>query len=130
MSNIITAGDWSKIIAAFGSGGVPLPFVKEIFLMECRIAGTTFVEGISQKTDQIEPGTVLGFIREPDNQHDKLAVMILNHNNEKIGYIPKEKNEVLARLMDGGKLLFGKVESKRTAGNWLQIEVRVYMRDL
>ena len=39
-----------------------------------------------------------------------------------LGYVPRVKNEALARLMDAGKLLFGKIESKQWQGDWLQIE--------
>ena len=48
----------------------------------------------------------------------------------KIGYVPRAKNEALARLMDAGKLLFGKLVAKEWKDNWLRIEVKIYLRDL
>lgn len=127
---IIPVGDWNKITQSFGKGGVPMPFVKEIFLMECQVAGTTHVEGIEEKTAELNAGAFLGFLREPDNPYDALAILILNRSNEKIGYVPRDRNEVIARLMDGGKLIFGKVEKKHQNGKWIQIAVKVYLRDL
>ena len=50
---MIPVETWEKIVSAFsGSGGglVPLPHIHEIFLIDCRIAGTTHVEGIDDKT--------------------------------------------------------------------------------
>lgn len=44
------------------------------------------------------------------------------------GYIPRAKNEAIARLMDAGKLLFGRLESKEKQGTWLKAEMRVFMR--
>lgn len=127
---IIPIDTWSKIISAFGKDGAPMPFVKEIFLMNCQVAGTTHVDKIEEKTASLEANALLGFLREPNNKHDKLAILILNRENEKIGYVPQKRNEVIARLMDGGKLIFGKVESKRQIGKWIQIRVKVYLRDL
>jgi hypothetical protein len=57
--------------------------------------------------------------------------MIFEESGQRqLGYVPRAKNEALARLMDAGKLLFGRVESKDWRGDWLKIEARIYMRDL
>lgn len=72
---------WKKIVSAFNGGGgglVPLPHIHEIFLIDCRIAGTTHVEDIDDKTADIDKGTLLMFRREKDNQYDNLAIQILN----------------------------------------------------
>ncbi len=127
--SMIPVNDWSKMQKAFGKDGVPLPFVKEIFLMECLVAGTSHIGGIEEKTSEIASGALLGFLREPDNPHDSLAIQILNQHNLRIGYVPRQQNEVIARLMDAGKLLFGKVESKKQEGTWIKIGIKVFMRD-
>ena len=124
---------WEKIVSAFnGSGGglVPLPHIHEIFLIDCRIAGTTHVEDIDDKTADIDKGTLLMFRREKDNQYDNLAIQILNGKKERIGYVPKAKNEVLARLMDAGKLIFGRVEEKEKVDDWIKISIKVFMKDV
>ena len=46
-----------------------------------------------------------------------------------LGYVSRAKNEALAGLMDAGKLLFGKVEIISWRGDWLEIQVRFFMRD-
>ncbi len=109
---------------------VPMPFVREIFLIECRIAGTTHVEDIDQKTALLAEGSILKFMREADNKFDSLAIPILNEQDERIGYVPREKNEVLARLMDGGKLVFGQVQSKELIGDWVKIVIKVFLKDV
>ena len=130
---MIPVETWEKIVSAFsGSGGglVPLPHIHEIFLIDCRIAGTTHVEGIDDKTANIDKGTLLMFQREKDNQYDALAIQILNDKKERIGYVPKTKNEVLARLMDAGKLIFGRVEEKEKVDDWIKISIKVFMKDV
>ncbi len=67
--------------------------------------------------------------REPANEHDPLAIMILDEKGNHLGYVPRAKNEALARLMDAGKLLFGRLESKEWQGNWLKAGVRIFLRD-
>ena len=47
----------------------------------------------------------------------------------KVGYIPKEKNQVIARLMDAGKAFYATIQAKEWEGNWLRLDVRVYMKD-
>ena len=124
---------WKKIVSAFGGSGgglVPLPHIHEIFLIDCRIAGTTHVEEIDDKTANIDKGTLLMFRREKDNQYDALAIQILNDKKERIGYVPKAKNEVLARLMDAGKLIFGRVEEKEKVDDWIKISIKVFMKDV
>ncbi len=132
-SGMIPIEAWEKIVSAFtGSGGglVPLPHIHEIFLIDCRIAGTTHVEDIDDKTADIDKGTLLMFRREKDNQYDNLAIQILNSKKERIGYVPKAKNEILARLMDAGKLIFGRVEEKEKVDDWIKISIKVFMKDV
>ena len=116
--------------SAFGKDGIPMPFVKEIFLMSCHVAGTSYREGIDEVAEDLKRDDLLVFKREADNPHDELAIMILNEKGEKLGYVPKQKNEVLARLMDAGKLVFGKVEGQGKVEEWLKIDIRTYMRDM
>ncbi|MGN0866364.1 MAG: HIRAN domain-containing protein [Oligosphaeraceae bacterium] len=128
---LISQKNWSRIAQLFQQpGGVPMPFLKEIFLMECRIAGTSHVPEIRERTQDVLPGSLVQFRREAENPADSLAILILNDKGEKIGYVPREKNEVLARLMDAGKCLFGKVEDKSQLGDYVRIVIRTYMQDV
>ena len=117
------------IHGSFGVGGVLMPFAREIMLVECPIAGTSHRD-VKAADGDIQQGTVLVLKREPGNPHDALAIMIFTEKGHHLGYVPRAKNEALARLMDAGKLLFGKVESKQWLGDWLKVELRVYLRDL
>ena len=113
---------------AFGTDGSLMPFAREIMLIECQIAGTSHRDVKSVETD-LQPGTLLPLKREPDNPHDPLAIMILDEAGHHLGYVPRAKNEALARLMDAGKLLFARLESKAWHGDWLEVEARIFLRD-
>ena len=45
------------------------------------------------------------------------------------GYIPRQDNVIFARLMDAGKLLFGKISSKEIIGSWVKIGIKVYLHE-
>ena len=46
------------------------------------------------------------------NGYDELAIRVETAAGERIGWVPKKHNDVLARLMDAGKLLVAKVTYK------------------
>lgn len=117
------------IHASFGNDGALMPFAREIMLIECHIAGTGY-RNLKEIEPALQPGAFLQLKREPQNPHDPLAIMILDEAGHHLGYIPRAKNEAIARLMDAGKFLFSRLESKQWERNWLQAGVRVFMRDL
>ena len=108
--------------------GLPKPFVREVELLNCNIAGTTFLD-----LDEIEPELkkyqLLMLIREPKNENDDKAILILTEDGQKLGYVPKKQNEVLSNLMDAGKLLFGRLDNKTWVDTWLKLDVQVFLRD-
>ncbi len=116
------------IQSSFTTDGLPMPFVQEIFLIECKVAGTSYLN-----LTEIEPhlliDEILLTLREPENQFDEFAILILTQKGKKLGYIPRDKNEILARLMDAGKLILAKIVDKKWVGNWLNITMSVFMRD-
>lgn len=116
------------IHGSFGKDGALKPFAREIMLVEGHVAGTGHRE-VADLDPTLTPGAMLVLRREPTNPHDSLAIMILDEAGHHIGYVPRAKNEALARLMDAGKLLFGRIESKAWLGEWLRLDVRIYMRD-
>ncbi len=109
--------------------GVPMPFVEEIFLLETHIAGTTFLD-LKKVEPTLKEQEILIFKREPKNKADKLAIIIARESGQKLGYVPRDHNEIMARLMDAGKLLFGKLENKEWMNSWLKLKIRIYMREV
>jgi hypothetical protein len=105
------------------------PFARDIVLLECHVAGTAY-----RDLNAIEPalcaGDELTLRREPDNEHDNLAIQILTESGAQLGYIPRAKNETLARLMDAGKFLCAKLTEQSRENRWLKINVQVVMREL
>ena len=113
---------------------IALPFNKEIFLLKTHIAGVMYVRGIKKMAKQLSEGDELRLVREPKNPYDMWAIVIKNAANRKIGYIPRSRNEIIARLMDGGMrfkavvdLVQFHAEEDMTEKYALTILVSVYM---
>lgn len=108
---------------------VPVPFESKIVLFESvRIAGTTHTPNINDVIDRIPEDALLRFVREPDNQADPWAIRV-EYDGRKIGYMPADKNELIARLMDGGKTLHGSLLERSLQGNWWKVYMEVSLID-
>ena len=132
MGDIVTTNAGGLAGLLHGAGGdiaIPKPFEHDIFLFDTFVAGTTHIEGIEELAKYLNVDDRLNFLREPDNQYDSKAIVIKTVNGVKIGYVPKNENVVFSRLMDAGKLLFGKIVSIETKGNWVKINIGIYLHE-
>ena len=131
MANIIKIDDNNIVNIINNKNGIDIgkPFSQEIFLIEVQIAGTTHIDNIDILEPKLTEGVEVQFFREPNNQYDAKAIVVKDKEGNKLGYIPRDKNEILSRLMDAGKLLYGKVKTKEKIGEWIKIEMEVYLKD-
>jgi hypothetical protein len=75
---------------------------KKFYLLQCFVAGFRFYNGM-KLLDNMNEGDMLQLLREPQNEYDECAVALL-WNNEKIGFIPSDENQILSRLIDANAL--------------------------
>ncbi|MCI9469551.1 MAG: restriction endonuclease [Oscillospiraceae bacterium] len=132
MSDLITTGSGGLMGLLHGQGGelaIPTPFEKDIFLFDTYVVGTTYVEGMEELEPHLNIDDRLNFFREPDNHYDPQAIVIKTQEGVKIGYVPRQDNVIFARLMDAGKLLFGKITGKEKKGKWVKIAIKVYLHE-
>ena len=113
-----------------GAEAAGKPFAQRIFLVEAVVAGTTHLPGDPLELfGRLAIGDRLDFFREADNPHDELAIVVKNPHGAKIGYVPRQKNEILARIMDAGKLVFGILADKEMVGRWLKLTMEIHLDD-
>ncbi|MFZ4454847.1 MAG: WG repeat-containing protein [Bacteroidales bacterium] len=105
-----------------------MPSRKDIFLIETQVAGTTYRKNINDLEHLLVQEQVCWLVREPDNRFDSNAVAIY-FETDKLGYIPAEQNEIIARLMDVGKFFYCKLISKEWVNGWLRLVIGVYLKD-
>lgn len=58
--------------------------------------------------DELRVGDALTLVRESDNPHDPRAVRV-EWRGEKLGYVPRAGNETVAKLLDRGVALSGRI---------------------
>ena len=120
----------NELVSAIENKGLDTvikPLSTEIHLFDSYIAGTTH---LNDKTvlENITIGEVLSLQRE-DNKFDSNAIMVLNFEKKKLGYVPEKDNIVFARLMDAGKLLKAKITAIAKKGSFTQISIGIYLVD-
>jgi hypothetical protein len=105
------------------------PYSKQIYLISASIAGLYYVDNIEDILDKIKIESRLLFIREPENQYDELAILVKDQNGNKLGYVPRKKNPILARLMDAGKHIYGTVKKISNDDSYMDVEMEIFMDD-
>ncbi len=108
---------------------IPQPFERDIFLFDTHVAGTTHVEGVEELAEYLCLEDRLDFFREPDNPYDRQAIVIKTVDGAKVGYVPRADNAIFSRLMDAGKLLFGRISLKEMNGKWLKLSIKVFLHE-
>ena len=94
---------------------IPSPFMKEIFLLRQVIVGTRYVGGSDELIKDLHPGSRISFLAEPDNEFDKHAVMALDEQGRKLGYIPEHENKIIGALLKAGKSIYGIMPDEQPA---------------
>ena len=132
MGELIKSDNGGLVSLLYGAGGnlaVPQPFERDIYLFDSHVAGTSFIDGIEELEPYLNIGDKLDFFREPDNPHDKQAIVIKNQDGVKVGYVPRQDNLIFSRLMDAGKVLFGRITAKSMRGTWLKMDIKIYLHE-
>ena len=129
MSNELTKQEQGlvSLVEIHGIGDIIKPLIREIHLFDSYIAGTTHLDDCSV-LDKIKVGDMLSLQRE-NNKFDSNAILMLNEEGKKLGYVPEKDNLIFARLMDAGKLLKAKISSIDMKGSFKQISVGIYLVD-
>jgi hypothetical protein len=110
--------------APIGSQDAPRFDTRTILLLKARVAGFRYYGGERVWTG-IKPGDPVMLRREPHNPHDGRAVALYWHG-EKLGYLPRVDNSVIAGLIDQGAPVDAHVIRKDMPGNpWERLEVKV-----
>lgn len=69
-------------------------------LLNFKIAGFSYYEG-AVVFQELKNSTLLQLVPELDNRYDKNAVA-LYYNDYKLGYLPRQENRIIARLLQLG----------------------------
>ena len=117
-----------KVDTPQGLGDLIKPLTREIHLFDSFIAGTSYLKD-PDVLKKAAVGDTLTLRRESANRFDSNAILILNADGEKYGYVPEKDNQIFARLMDAGKLLAAKIKNIQPKGSFTMISIGIYLVD-
>ena len=117
-----------SVVQGHDIGEIIKPLIRDIHLFDTWIAGTTHLEDKSV-LETIRVGDEL-LLRREENKFDSKAILVLNKDKQKLGYVPEKDNIVFSRLMDAGKILKAKINSIQDQGGWKKIKIGIYLVDL
>ena len=122
------SGALTAAIRQQGVGELLEPLTREIHLFDSFIAGTSYLKD-PDVLKKAAVGDTLTLRRESGNRFDSNAILILNADGEKYGYVPEKDNQIFARLMDAGKLLAAKIKNIQPKGSFTMISIGIYLVD-
>lgn len=99
-------------------------------LMDFCVAGMRYWDG-ALVLNKLEVGDTVAMVAEPDNPYDSRAVALV-WNGAKLGYIPRERNGLVAQLLAFGHsdVLECRILSvQKDAETWEQVHVGVFIID-
>jgi hypothetical protein len=95
-----------------------------IALLDTQVNGTRFHRA-REAIEYLCAGDEARLAREASNAHDDRAVEVFTARGDKLGYVPRGRNRVLAGVMDAGERAFARVLSAELEGDMPVIWVRV-----
>lgn len=75
---------------------------RNVFLYGCELAGSQYLNLEDHVLPKLHENDPLVLMREPNNQFDEHAISVYTTGGLKLGYLPKNNNLILSRLMDEG----------------------------
>jgi len=98
----------------------------KILVQSSPLAGSQYY-AVSSVWQEIQLGSRLTLIREPQNRHDRNAVRV-EWQGRQLGYVPRAENRAVAQAMDSGERLEGRVSRLREDSDpWKRVEFEVYL---
>lgn len=103
-------------------------FEEDILALSSIVAGTSYLNLKDIEKEIVLKDSEIQLKRDPENEFDKFAILVV-FKDQKLGFLPKSKNQTIARLMDAGKQFYAKAVAKEWEGTWLKIDLEVYLKD-
>ena len=110
--NEVTLSEFGLMDLLHGGASLSSAMTRDIFLTRQTVVGTRYVGDADALVEELVPGSRVTLLHEADNRFDARAVMVIDAEGRKLGYIPRHQNAVIAALLDAGKSFYGIVPEK------------------
>ena len=120
---------YAVLCLALATGPIAAQGMARIVVQHSPVAGFKYYDG-KASWDEIKVGDPLTLVREADNPHDANAIRI-EWNGRKLGYVPRRENVHLARQMDLGAAVEGRItglHKSRNGSSRVSYEISVPLR--
>lgn len=98
-----------------------------IKLSEFFIAGFKFYEG-NKILSNLNPGDTLNVIPETENKYDNRAIRLETQSGKKLGYIPRDSNEIPSNILKENQKLTAKIkEIYPTEPDWYKVFIELFL---
>ena len=114
-------------VAPLAARAMPAPR-EAVSLLETHVAGTAYYEAESVR-HRLAIGDPLVLRREPNNPHDALAIEVYTALGAKLGYVPRDYNPAIARLIDAERLIAAEITEVHDDQRWNDISMRLRLID-
>lgn len=114
---------------ALAGGPAVAEGTARIVVQDSPLAGFRYYEG-KVLWEEMKVGDTLTLVREPDNPHDPNAVRV-EWRGHTLGYVPRRENGHLARQMDHGAPMAGRItglHQHRNGRNRVSYEIFVSLK--
>lgn len=91
------------------------------------VAGTKRVEGFVELAEGLDAEERLVLKRDRGNAFDEWAVSVHTLAGKRIGVLPLGENEIVARLLDSDRRVYGRVKRLEQRSTWVNLEMRVFL---
>ncbi|MBR5259333.1 MAG: HIRAN domain-containing protein [Eggerthellaceae bacterium] len=103
---------------------------KPVCLIESTaVAGTHHVARIRVLASGLRAGEPLFLKRDARNPYDPFSVEVFDGSKRHLGYLTCEYNEIVSRLIDGGRKVIGLVKGVSEVDGWVKIDMAVVLND-
>ena len=104
----------------------PRPYLRPGVQTTCHLAGAPhYIGGKTPENFKIfAPGQELDAVREPDNIHDRLAILLTLYGR-KVGHVPRAHNQEHALHMDSGGYISVRIVSVNPKDPWHGVAIMV-----
>ena len=112
------------VAAASGSPAWADPI--RVLVQSSPLAGSQYYAA-ARVWPELKPGDRLELVREADNRHDRNAVRV-DWRGQPLGYVPRAENRAVARALDAGERLEGRVSRLRDDPDpWRRVEFDILL---
>lgn len=128
--SLLGDGEISAFINAKHSGfDIPKPFETTVTLIDrTYLAGSRSVSGLDDRLQRLNTGDHLTFRHERGFGKDDWAVQVYA-SKQLLGLIRAHENQVIARLLDAGKRVYGILLDSEHVGQSIRVWIKVCLDD-